>query len=351
MDPIGDISSYKQISFEIGRKELAELSRNSNLTKKAELFNSLYLAQDCSPLLSDGVGFFELYVVTSNTVKLDRDQYSKVITVTEEVLQKYSSEINEISVAAIPIKFTTKFELSEFEKDNILSEIEDELQIRKETEKLNTLMGMLSNCFYSSILNREPCCVRTKDKNLLLIDSKITADYDIIEVLKAYFLKYYNTELSINRNIRLYSRRGFENISTIESNEDDVAAAVLMMSGINLINVEDVKDFVCRPLVLHGVTYGGYAKMCPLCGTRIDTELTGMRIYKIKSNGMIIPLISCSNCHENLRYSSNVEIDTEKLKLGILDMTCQINGYDWKIQDKVIRLGHRALIKKMNEQR
>ena len=241
--------------------------------------------------------------------------------------------------------------MSEFEKDNILSEIEDELQIRKETEKLNTLMGMLSNCFYSSILNREPCCVRTKDKNLLLIDSKITADYDIIEVLKAYFLKYYNTELSINRNIRLYSRRGFENISTIESNEDDVAAAVLMMSGINLINVEDVKDFVCRPLVLHGVTYGGYAKMCPLCGTRIDTELTGMRIYKTKSNGMIIPLISCSNCHENLRYSSNVEIDTEKLKLGILDMTCQINGYDWKIQDKVIRLGHRALIKKMNEQR
>lgn len=346
---IGDISTYKQIPFEIGREELAELYSNSHLSKKAEIFSSLFLAQDCSVSLRTGTGFFELYAKTPHKVRLSRDQYSKTITVTEATLQKYSNEINEISVAAVPIQFVAEFGLSEFEKDNILSEIEDELQIRKESDKLITIVGMLANCFYASITKREPCCVRTKDKNILLLDSKTTADYDIIEVLKAYFLKYFNTELSVNRTIRLYSRQGFENISTIESDENDVLAVVTTMDGINLSNVEEVKDFVCRPLVLRGVTYGGYAKMCPLCGTRIDTELTGMRIYKTKCNGMIIPLISCCNCHENLRYSSSIDIDIDNLKKGILDMGCQINGNEWLVHDKVIRLGHRALIAKLND--
>ena len=240
-------------------------------------------------------------------------------------------------------------ELYEFEKDNILTEIESELQMRKETEKISTIREMLSNCFYAKLQKREPCCIRTTEKNLLLIDFKVTADYDIVEVLKAYFLKYFNTELSINRNIRLYSRRGFENISTIESNNVDVTEVVSLLSSVNMNNVEEVKDFMCKPIVINGVTYGGYAKTCPLCETRVDTELTGMRIYKTKSNNMIIPLISCSNCHENLRYSSYINIDIDKLNAGILEMECQINGYEWQDHNRIIRLGHRALLKKLNE--
>lgn len=349
VNAVGDISSYKQISFEIGRQELAELKKNNNLAKKSELFSSLYMFKERAISLRDGIGFFELYAVTPRKVRLNREQDIKIITISEEILQSYSDEINEISTNPVPINFIVDFELYEFEKDNILEEIRDELQIRKETEKLNAIMGMLSNCFYALLLKREPCYIRTKTNSLLLVDSKVIADYDIIEVLKAYFLKYFNTELSINRNIRLYSRRGFENISTIESNDEEVTAAVAMLAGVNLSNLEEVKDFLCRPIVLNGITYGGYAKTCPLCGRRVDTELTGMRIYKTKSDGMIIPLISCSNCYENLRYSSYINVDAEKLSEGILEMECKINGFDWSIKEKIVRLGHRALIKKMNE--
>lgn len=348
VNSIKDISSYKQIAFEIGRKELAELSKNKNLSEKSKLFGSLYMYEGRDVSLKDGMGFFELYVVTPREVRNDKWQKQKQITVTEDVLRNYSNEINEISTGGVPIDFIIEFELQEFVKDNVLAEIEDELQVRKETETLNIIMEMLDNCYYALMRRKEPCCIRTKDRRILLIHVNTTADFDIIEGLKAYFLKYFNTELSINRNIRLYSRRGFENISTIESSEEDVAAAVSMMAGINITNVEEVKDFICRPLLLRGKTYGGYAKTCPLCNARIDTELTGMRIYKTKCEGMIIPLISCSNCHENLKYSSSVNVNMEKLKSGLLELECVINGFEWHIQDKVLRLGHRALIEKMN---
>lgn len=349
IDSINTISSYKQIMFEIGRKELGELRKNKNITKKTELFNSIYLNEERADDLRDGMGYFELYSVTSSNIKLDRGQLSKVITLTKEILKLYAKEVNEISTNDVPIYFSIDFEFDMFEKDSILNEIEDELQIRKESEKLNKIMQMLSNCYYGQILRREPCCVRTKKRLLLILDSKIISDYDIIEVLKAYFLKYFNTELSINRDIHLYTRRGFENIATINSEEDDVTDAVEILSSLNLSNIEEIKDFICRPLVLKGVTYGGYAKTCPLCGARIDTELTGMRIYKTKSEGKIIPLISCSNCHENLKYSSNINIDINKLNQGILDMRCLINGFEWCVSDRIIRLGHRALIRKMNQ--
>lgn len=346
---IETISSYEQIPFEIGRRELAEIHNNKNLPKKSEIFASLYLFDKRAQALLNGLGFFELYSLTPLKLRMNRNQPPLNIAITEEVLKLYSDEINEISIAGIPIQFTVEFLISVFEKDNILSEIENELQLRKENEKIITIKGLLSNCFYAPVLTREPCCVKTQNKNLFLIDSKITADYDIIEVLKSYFLKYFNTELYINRNIRLYNRRGFENISTIYSTEDDVAAALPMISSVNLNNVEEVKDFICRPLMLNGITYGGYAKTCPLCGAVVNTELTGMRIYKTKSDGIIIPLISCTNCHENLKYSSYVNINTEKLKAGLLDMECQINGFEWHISDKVIRLGHRVLIEKLNQ--
>ena len=61
-------------------------------------------------------------------------------------------------------------------------------------------------------------------------------------------------------------------------------------------------------------------------------------------------LISCSNCHENLRYSFEILIDVDLLEKGILNMECMINGDKWTITDCNIRVAHRALIKKMNMQ-
>lgn len=346
-----EISDCSQIPYVIGREELQELSNNKLLQKKNQIFNSLYLLETKSDELKDGEGFFELYVLTSHKLKMGAEQKKKIINLDENCLLKYAKEINEISIGLDPISFVVQVTLNEFEKDNILAEIEDELQVRKETERINRILGMLGNCFYFDLGRREPCCVREKNRDLFIIDTKISADYDVIEVLKAYFLAYFNTELSVNRNIRLYTRRGFENISTILSNDEEVAIAVDMLRNINVNIVEEVKDFVCKPLVIKGKTFGGYAKTCPLCNARVDTELTGMRVYKTKCGGKIIPLISCSNCHESLRYSSNIQIDMDQLESGIFNMDCEVNGFEWSVKDIPVRIGHRALIKKMNKEK
>ena len=346
-----EISDCTQIPYVIGRKELKELSSNKLLLKKTQIFNSLYMLETRSDELKDGEGFFELYVLISQKLKSGTEQKKKVINLNENCLSKYAKEINEISLGQAPISFVVQATLNEFEKDNILTEIEDELQVRKETERNKKILGMISNCFYFNLGRREPCCVREQDRNLLIIDTKISADYDVIEVLKAYFLTYLNTELSVNRNIRLYTRRGFENISTILSNKEEVEVAIDMLRNININLVEEIKDFICKPLVIKGKTFGGYAKTCPLCNARVDTELTGMRIYKTKCQGKIIPLISCSNCHESLRYSSNIKIDMDQLELGFFSMNCEVNGFEWSVKEIPIRVGHRALIEIMNKKK
>ena len=348
VNTVGDINNYKQLPFDIALKELKDLRRNKNLSKRTELFTSLYLCEKISEELLNGEGFFELYKLIDDKVKLREQQPTRIISVDTSVLKKFAKEINEISLGRVPISFVKEFELDEFEKQNLLTEIEDELQLRSTTDKLKSILYLLARCYYGDTARREPCCIKTEKERVLVFDFKVNAEYDIIEVLKAYLLKYFNTEISVNRNIRLYTRRGFENISTIVTNDEDVEAATNLVDNIDITNKEDVKDFVCRPILLNGVTYGGYAKTCPLCGARIDTELTGMRMYKTKCKNTIIPIFSCSNCHENLRYASSIEIDTDKLYNGILSMECMINDYQWRIDEVLIRLGHRALISYFN---
>ena len=348
VNSIGEINNFKQLPFVIGLKELRDLRRNKNLSKKTELFTSLYLSEKVSEELLCGEGFFELYRLADDKEKLREEQPKRRISLEVVVLKKYAKEINEISLGRVPISFVREFKVDEFEKQNVLTEIEDELQLRNTTDKLNKILHLLTRCYYSDTGRREPCCVKTEKERLLIFDYKVNAEYDIIEVLKAYLLKYFNTEITVNRNIRLYTRRGFENISTIVSDGKDVEAAIHLLDNIDMTNKEDVKDFACRPILLNGVTYGGYAKTCPLCGARIDTELTGMRIYKTKCQNTIVPIFSCSNCHENLRYASSIFVDIEKMHQGILSMECMINDYQWNVEDVLIRLGHRALIEKFN---
>lgn len=345
---ISEIDSYDKLSFEIGRSELRELNKNKYLCKKKELFASLYTCDSKSKELNDGIGFLELYSLTPEKIRKNGEQSPKVISIDLGVLYKYVNDINDISLSSIPIVFKINMPLYNFDNDGIVREIEDELQIRKETENIKKIVDLITNCYYADIGRREPCCIRTDEKNFFIIDRRIIADYDIIEVLKGYFLKYFSTEISVNRNIHLYDRRGVENIITIDSTEENVMDVVDMLEYVDLTDLETIKDFLCKPLTVKGITYGGYAKCCPLCGTRVNTELTGMRIYKIKCNGVIVPLICCCNCHENLRYASNIAIDVDELKNGYLNVTCQINGYDWTITNKKIRLGHRALIHKIN---
>lgn len=344
-----ELDHYTQLPFEVGVKELKELTNCKYLYRKTELFTSLYMSERRSVELLDGEGFFELYKLTDYKVKTRPEQLKQKVTLSNELLKRYTSEINEISLGQAPISFALDFTLAPFEREAVLSEIDAELRLRKSTEKTSRILGLISNCRYSEIGKRELCGIKTEKEIYLVFDYKINSDYDIIEVLKGYLLKVFNTEIAVNRNIHLYTRRGYERITTIVSTNEDVSAARKLLYNLDMTNTEELKDIMCRPILLNGVTFGGYAKTCPLCGAKIATELTGMRIYKTKCEDTIVPIISCSNCYENLRYASRISIDIDKMKEGILSMECLVNDYLWKVEDIVLRLGHRALINKFND--
>ena len=50
---------------------------------------------------------------------------------------------------------------------------------------------------------------------------------------------------------------------------------------------------MCKPQRIKDKVIGGYARTCPLCGAKVHTELTGMRLYKYKDGEDIFEFICC----------------------------------------------------------
>lgn len=108
---------------------------------------------------------------------------------------------------------------------------------------------------------------------------------------------------------------------------------------------------MCKPQHVKDKVIGGYARTCPLCGAKVHTELTGMRLYKYKDGEDIFEFICCPTCYENLRYSTALEIDKEDLKKNYLSFKAIVCGEEWKIEHVKIRLGHKAILNYLNRKK
>ena len=105
---------------------------------------------------------------------------------------------------------------------------------------------------------------------------------------------------------------------------------------------------MCKPQRIKDKVIGGYARTCPLCGAKVHTELTGMRLYKYKDGEDIFEFICCPTCYENLRYSTALEIDKEDLKKNYLSFKAIVCGEEWKVEHVKIRSGHKAILNYFN---
>mgnify|MGYP001164503410 CR=1 FL=1 len=119
--------------------------------------------------------------------------------------------------------------------------------------------------------------------------------------------------MSITRTAEKYTRQYFEYISTIDYNLDEENDVTKKASQLDYNNFNKVKDFMCKPQRIKDKVIGGYARTRPLCGAKVHTELTGMRLYKYKDSDDIFEFICCPTCYENLRYSTDLQIDKEEL--------------------------------------
>lgn len=149
--------------------------------------------------------------------------------------------------------------------------------------------------------------------------------YDIVDCLKKFFLDNFSFSLSITRTAEKYTRQYFEYISTIDYKLDEENDVCKKTSQLDY-NFNKVKDFMCKPQRIKDKVIGGYAKTCPLCGAKVHTELTGMRLYKYKDSDDIFEFICCPTCYENLRYSTDLQIDKEELKKNYLSFKAIVCG-------------------------
>ena len=266
-------------------------------------------------------------------------------------LENYGKDLINLflKVDGLKFKLDEDIKLADFEYEILLNDMRNDLQARKNDDRISTALSLINNCYYVDKLSYSLVPIRLEDKDVLLVNQNITSEYDIISEFKEFFSQYFRLELNVNRDAERYTRDYFEEISTIDYDSKEETIATRMASRISQDNISQVKDFMCKPLDINGKIIGGYARTCPLCGAKVYTELTGMRLFKFKKNDYMYELISCANCYENFRYSSELVIDEEDFENNYLTLKAYVNGEEWKVKHKKIRLGHKAILNVLNE--
>ena len=354
--PISKISKIENLFLTFDRNHIIDFLNISNSIENESIYKQILnkkIEEEDFQTIRDFV-FFDLLN------KIGMDKAKDILTKKEEIfidingycIEKYGQMINELfkKTPSVMFRLNKDIEFSNLKDTGIINEIKEELSLRKDSESIVNAKKLLNNCVYFEKMNTPMVALRKSNHNeILIINKKIYSEYDILENLKKYFFNNFRLIIDINREITKYTRDNYESIISTEFNHKVEQIVTENAKWLSLDDVEAVKDFMCKPIKTQYGVYGGYAKRCPLCGSIIHTELTGMRISDLKYEGYYLKLISCSNCHENLKYSKEIKVDLNKINDNKLSFECNINGYLWKVEDVQIRVGQKAILNVLNK--
>lgn len=356
---IEEIHDVKNIYEFFTYDSLNKLLDLESIKNNTEFFNQIYRSMfdyEYNEYIKDEVFLKLINNVDHETVTSHGDSF-KGAKINAKCLQKYGTILisiyNNYSHQTLVLDDDIKF--SEFDYYDLLNDIRNDLQTRKIDDKIKNANLLLEHCFYYDNLGETIIPLRVlkngEIENILLINQSITSEYDIIGKFKYFFSKYFSLSINVTRDAEKYTRDYFESISTIDYDELEERIATQRANSINFDNISEIKDFMCKPLYINDKVIGGYARTCPICGAKVQTELTGMRLYKFKNEGQFFEFISCPNCYENLRYSSELTIDNNDLKNNYLSFKAFVCGEKWNVNHVKIRLGHKAILNVLNEKK
>lgn len=358
---IEEITNVENIYEFFSDTNLDELFDLESIKNNIKFFNQIYLKMfdyGYNECIENEIFLKLINNIDSETVTCQDDSFKCVNTgVNTNCLRNYGSTLifvynNYLNQTLV---LNDDIELTKFDHYDLLNDIRNDLQTRKTDDKIKTAKLLLDHCFYFDDLDESIIPLRIlKDdeiENILLINQSITSEYDIIEKLKYFFSKYFSLSINVTRDAEKYTRDYFENISTIDYDDIEENIATQATNIINFEDVSEIKDFMCKPLYINGKVIGGYARTCPICGAKVQTELTGMRLYKLKNEDDFFEFISCPNCYENLRYASDITIDSNDLKKNYLSFKAFVCGEEWSVNHIKIRLGHKAILNVLNKKK
>lgn len=221
---------------------------------------------------------------------------------------------------------------------------------------------VLFNAYYSDAMLPEQVAL-WRDENMktsIFLDINRRLDYEIIQEFRDLLKDYFGIKITLDRHMHFYSRQGMKFITNKPYTYDDILEVSRRALGYigESVSVEDKKNYLSQPTRSNDKIFGGYAKHCPLCGSRVHTELTDFRIVKISQAGTVnnkeirdeIHLMCCPNCHDAFRYSEGYYVDLNKWhKTGVLSMTVLISGVRWNPNEFTPKLAHQAYLYAMNK--
>ena len=342
-----DVSDLKDV--QLSEDDLNEFFTISFFAS-SDIYSSLLLSHLSNDLISKY--FFKIYSKAyfnpSDLKNLSCDIYVENLNEHREVITKISCTCSSISFDI------SKFKRVDFDRDSVVDEIKEQIK-NKDHPNTEIAVNSLENIWYCNNLNDYCLCNfndQVQGKTLLLpINDK--TESDVVGRLKQFLKKCYNISISLDREIHVYTRNGFKRITNNYSDQD-VTQLITRYSRHVFDKNEDLKDFLAKPMHVNNKVVGGYAKTCPLCSSKIHTELTGWRIVPLTqsfhSDTVKFKLICCPNCHDIFSYSKDYWIDIEKWnKESILSLRVEINGYQWEPKSFKVKLAHKVLIKLLNK--
>lgn len=356
---VDKVDQIKQINNIFNYFTYNDLNRLCDLKfLNIEFYDALYLSMftyGYNNLIDREVYMKLMNRISSETAKYNQDSFQDVTSlINSECLSGYEKVITKIffSCPHHSLALDQSIKLITFDHNDILNDMRNDVLTRKMDDRCQMVCTLLDNCYYVENLKVPIIPIRLEGNNhMLLVNQNITSGHDIIESFKEFFQSYFSLQLNVTRDAERYTRDGYEQISTIDYTLDEEIKMTKIAERIDFDNVSKIKDFMCKPLHVNKKVVGGYARTCPICGAKVQTELTGMRLYKFKDNHNIYEFICCPNCYENFRYSVDFSVNAEDYQNNYLTFKGYVNGEEWFGNRIKIRLGHKAILNVMNKKK
>ena len=237
------------------------------------------------------------------TIKLHETVISEYLLVIDEIYEKLNIELDSqrsnefVNIIAEEIKLEIKYH-SKFNDIETWLNRESIIVVRKINE------------------DRMYARIRSNDgKNYLIVNEQ--KDKRKYRENISSFLK---DKFNIDINMRTYKITAIDNSQCyrVQICDKDILDNLLYSNIVIPDTIEDRKRFFMEPFLFNNSFLQGYGKTCPLCGKKIVTQITTMRIKKIQISEFIFEFLCCASCADLFEYcdkETNIKIGGEEVKL------------------------------------
>lgn len=254
----------------------------------------------------------KLYEVANSINKLIQNKNSKI-----------KINIVEIEKDSEVIKFTKMDE----ENSYYMNEFTEMVYFNNDYEKIKSITD------YAYFANLDDKIDYISTHKFIIINSKYNNLEDIYKVICKFLYERFNISKEkidktqktkfINFD-RISIEKKDKNIEKTDFHESIKFFSEKLTTHFKMDN-EQVKKIPVEPFSINNKYFIGYSKSCPMCNSKIHTELSGFRIFRRKVSNFRLILLCCQNCKNVLDYAKNIELKINGKEIEEVELNNLVN--------------------------